>query len=618
MTNDELNKYILHYLTEDKTHSAIMLTAPWGTGKSYYIQNELKPFLEKDENGKHNCIIVSLYGLKTLFEISKELYIESRTPTFFKRKKYRKLSAFSKPIVSGLFGVGKTVLKALTQIELDFSVDNPNWQKLYSTVDFSGKLIILEDLERSEIDVLEIMGYVNSLVEQDCVKVLLVANEDELIKYKKTDEDLTDDKHSSSVSEKYDKPKIREFTEKTHEYLAKKEKTVSDTIQFEPCKKEAVKEILASFENVKVNQFISECNNDEDIISDIVEITNNTNCYNLRSIIYGIQKTVDLYQRFDEFFNDSFLKSLLLGNIAFSLQLKNDDSTKWDAKNSLYSYELGTSEHPLLRASYDFIKYQRFDKNSFERENTLFCESIKAKETEDRIKSVSNVIYSYYYHSENELRTALDDLKKILEESDDFPLLEFGQLSNYLVSIKYCVDKYEVIDRIRNLMVNKLKIYSGENIEYSIMHHNSITLESQDAKDDLEKWKSDMISALRNGQHNYFSFDYDPSSINDFDTYCRAYRGKIISNHSFANSLDIEKTIEMLKVSSPSQIAVFRGIFRDIYSMMNIGDFFAGDRDSLVKLLEGINRLINDTQDKVSKMQLRYFESYLNEWIAKF
>ena len=47
MTYQDLNQYILHYLTEDKTQSAVMLTAPWGTGKSFYIQNELKPFLEK-------------------------------------------------------------------------------------------------------------------------------------------------------------------------------------------------------------------------------------------------------------------------------------------------------------------------------------------------------------------------------------------------------------------------------------------------------------------------------------------------------------------------------------------------------------------------------------------
>ena len=65
MTNNELNQFILHYLVEDKTHSAIMLTGAWGTGKSYYIQNELVPFLKEEH--KKDCVTVSLYAGHYLF-----------------------------------------------------------------------------------------------------------------------------------------------------------------------------------------------------------------------------------------------------------------------------------------------------------------------------------------------------------------------------------------------------------------------------------------------------------------------------------------------------------------------------------------------------------------------
>lgn len=52
MTIEELNEFILHYIEKDKTQSAIMLSAPWGTGKSYYINNSLIPFLEQNESRK--------------------------------------------------------------------------------------------------------------------------------------------------------------------------------------------------------------------------------------------------------------------------------------------------------------------------------------------------------------------------------------------------------------------------------------------------------------------------------------------------------------------------------------------------------------------------------------
>ena len=146
MTYQELNQYILHYLTEDKTKSAIMLTAPWGSGKSHYIQNELKPFLE---NGEIRCLIVSLYGLKNLFEVSKALYLECRT---------KFLNNGSEKAVAGKLAA-KTILKGVTSFfSIDLSHSDKEMQELFDSVDLSGKLIILEDLERSGIDILEVLG----------------------------------------------------------------------------------------------------------------------------------------------------------------------------------------------------------------------------------------------------------------------------------------------------------------------------------------------------------------------------------------------------------------------------------------------------------------------------
>lgn len=154
MTYQELNQYILHYLTEDKTKSAIMLTAPWGTGKSHYIQNELKPFLEKEENGNHKCIIVSLYGLKDLFDISKSLFIESRA---------KLLNKDSETAVAGKFAA-KTIIKGVTSFfGIDLSKTDDEMQELFESIDLSEKLVVFEDLERSGIDIIEVLGYVNNL-----------------------------------------------------------------------------------------------------------------------------------------------------------------------------------------------------------------------------------------------------------------------------------------------------------------------------------------------------------------------------------------------------------------------------------------------------------------------
>ena len=68
-------------------------------------------------------------------------------------------------------------------LPINFNLSEKDQKKLYESIDFSGCLIILEDLERSGMSILDVLGFVNNLVEQDGVKVLLVANEDEIMKY---------------------------------------------------------------------------------------------------------------------------------------------------------------------------------------------------------------------------------------------------------------------------------------------------------------------------------------------------------------------------------------------------------------------------------------------------
>lgn len=80
MTNEQICKYIEHYVKKDRTKSAIMMTAPWGKGKSYFIQNELIPYVQKNDG--YQCILISLYGVSDLAEISKSIFVQVATGRF--------------------------------------------------------------------------------------------------------------------------------------------------------------------------------------------------------------------------------------------------------------------------------------------------------------------------------------------------------------------------------------------------------------------------------------------------------------------------------------------------------------------------------------------------------
>lgn len=96
MTIEELDAYIKDYTKNDKTNRAVMLTAPWGSGKTYYIKNELVPSLKKDGIG---TILVSLYGIESLAELSKNLYIEAMAKWINKKSEKEKLEKLSQKLL---------------------------------------------------------------------------------------------------------------------------------------------------------------------------------------------------------------------------------------------------------------------------------------------------------------------------------------------------------------------------------------------------------------------------------------------------------------------------------------------------------------------------------------
>ena len=76
---NELIDAICDYVRKPYTDYAIMLNGKWGSGKTYFWNNNLRDKIEKISNGekKYKTIYISLYGVNSLEEISKKLFIET-------------------------------------------------------------------------------------------------------------------------------------------------------------------------------------------------------------------------------------------------------------------------------------------------------------------------------------------------------------------------------------------------------------------------------------------------------------------------------------------------------------------------------------------------------------
>ena len=386
MTNVELTRYIKHYIEKDKTKSAIMLSGDWGTGKSHYIQHELIPELQKE--GSVHCVTVSLYGLKTVNEISKSIYLELRA---------KALQDKGEAAATGKM-VGKTVVKGITSFfGIDLSVSEEDMQQIYESIDLSGKLIILEDIERSQIGILELLGYVNNLVEQDGVKLLLVANENEIIKYEPIKPASPEQKKPTGLLGALAPSQERVYTDKTKEYLAVKEKTVGDTLQFEGNFNAAVQQIITSYENPLLTAFA-----DEECIKDICRILEICKSNNLRSFIFACQKTVDIFEQITGSYDDDFIQSIFYGIVFFSLRLKSGKTMRWDGGET-YSVNLGHENTPLFKFCYEYIMWQKLDVSKI----PVASAALAQKRLYDKHKTNNDpdlrTLFNYHEHYEKDV-----------------------------------------------------------------------------------------------------------------------------------------------------------------------------------------------------------------------
>ena len=584
MNQNELNEYIKHYLEKDKTQSAIMLSAPWGTGKSYYINNVLVPYLSK--YGK-KVIIVSLYGLKDIKEISKSIFFES---------KFKLANKNSAGINTGKI-IAKTVIQGVASFfGVDLNVEEKDLEKLYSSIDLSDELIILEDVERTQIDILELLGFVNSLVERDSVKVLLVTNKDEILTYDETENG-----------------KKQEYDKKTKEYLKIKEKTIGDTILFNASTRDAIKNILSSFNNGKLNNIVCEHKG----IIEIEDIMEKTNSFNLRSFIFGCQKTIDIFEQIDEELDDDFWKSIFYSNIDFCLKWQTDGTIKRDSKDEI-SNDLGTYKYPLWKFAYDYICSQYLDKEALVRSNKDFISYKKSDHIKNEMKPYFDTIYSYYISTEKDVIGAVNYLLGKLKSSNDIPFEEYGRLANYLIAIKDDLKCDDLVDECKKAMLSNIKEVSNEILD-RIMFHSGIQLESQKAIDELNAFKRKLKNRIENNNKNEFDFDYTKDGIDSFVDFVYKNTDSFIGKHCFASKINNDKLIELIKKCNAYEISQIIGVFRSVYSFPEIKDFFADDLSSIIDLKEKIEKLKKEYGgfDKIQQKQLKYFSDNLNDLIKR-
>ena len=330
---EDLVESILDYVRSDYTDYAIMRNGEWGSGKTYFWNNKIRKKIESMQlNGKrYTAIYMSLYGISNLEEISKKIFIET---TQLMDKNLRKFMD-----VNGQTNIpeyAKTGLDMANFFGVTQNGDKIDYADFFSTDD---KVLCFDDLERANVDVIDILGYINNFVEHDHIKTIIICNEKELsTKLKSSNLEMKTfiatyllDKQGEL--NKADKPmvekiqeKIEHVFDKANDYERIKEKLIGETFEYAPKFDYIINGILMRYENEPdLIRFLRE---NTRLIITTFERSGTRNLRILKHALNDFKKVFDMVNRSYPNTSHRIMQTMLIFTIAISFEIKAGKVTK--------------------------------------------------------------------------------------------------------------------------------------------------------------------------------------------------------------------------------------------------------------------------------------------------
>lgn len=208
-TNKHIEEFLDYYLNvEQSPDYAVLITGCWGSGKTYFIRqylegkgaagkNVVKMFDWLTDCEKYVVVYVSLFGAKSREEMDKRVW-ETLHPKLN--------SKIVKAIPGAVSLIGKIVGTATANPFVTIAGENI---AVFSENVFEAEkkdlkkvVVVFDDVERADMPLPELLGYLNEYVERLHVPCILLADKDKWEEAQKCQEDKSTLHHLSSTKEK--------------------------------------------------------------------------------------------------------------------------------------------------------------------------------------------------------------------------------------------------------------------------------------------------------------------------------------------------------------------------------------------------------------------------------
>jgi KAP family P-loop domain len=571
------------YLKADKTQYAILLNGSWGCGKTYFWKHSLNKIAEEN---KFKTIYISLNGISKIDALDHMLFI--KLIPFISNQENNKIKNATILLTNMLNQTAKYFTKSsLSDMFQGVTMDS------YS---FSNYVICFDDLERCQIPVKEVLGFINNYIEHKNLKTIFLADETNI----------------DSSQKGYD---------------SIKEKVIGRVLNFELNIEETLPFLFKRYESDKPEFYNFMLSQKQVLVGILKEYKQN----NLRIISFYLDVLVKLFPCFNNV-DEKYVQELILFSALITIEFK-----KGNLKSSDYKDPKGVD---LIDEYYHSLNITRTsrdtEKNPVEKIK-MYKEVFYETYLDKRIKNYFyyQSVYSYILSGYINLSDLEVEIKKRYPEVISQEFQEFRRLLNYKFRELSDIDFKELSNKVLlNAKEGKYHIYDYPHIAdfYYYFSKNHLITESVDSITNIiieglniakskKKINDNLLeNLLRFGHENpnvtkiqslvkaiHLEIKKDEYILNSNELIdCLIYKdeyalAEIFEKHKFSKELfqyiDDDILFNTILALTNKQLFNFIELLKYRYEITNIGEYLFEDNICLTTLKDKLFTFLKGKED---------------------
>lgn len=577
MDQKDLIEAIKHYITTSKCYySAILINAPWGAGKTYFIKSILYAEVKKElQNYNKHMVYISLNGINSVDQLCSRFNL-AKLKLSNKPKSNNNIADDSLNVISAFSDLlsKENQKKVNATLKITSSMVKIS-KKLVMSFKGEDIVFVLDDLERSTIPIEELLGCISDIAEQEECKFILIGNEEKI--------------------------------ENQDKYYEIKEKVIGHTYLF---KQDVQSVINNEFKDEELKEYKNE----------IIDMLNDEKSINYRVLFQALENYKELKEmiqkmQFDYFKdNDNWIEFLfdLLCSCYYTKQIQTEPK----------KVENRTTEDAYIELTRSIINQRRM---KFEFVNKICCEgfcnieSIKSELEEyirqEDLSKKEKMLYKlrreYYLMEDNEVEEKFKEISRNLQLNRiDIILypqvlavyyklrdIGFFQDENILNNILDIMKKNIIIIKsytnLKNLkyydgVPEKFKIEFEKNIEELIKVQENTLIQDKIMLDDKKEWLQFIIKEV-----------YQKNA------------DMLKQNKAFLIYIDIDSLLEIIYEEKNEIIENFREFINEI----GRNTIFENDKEVVKIMITRIKEHIKTSKkSKIKNLQLNWLIDNLKSY----